>query len=263
MKIFWSFARQHFHSTAIYRFDFWLRVSSILILMYGTRWLWIALYNQRPGAFGVSLSQMVTYMVMSVAITNLFFTGPPYYMAGQVRTGAIDGDLLKPMDFHFHMLARSTGEMIFRIFTIAIPGMLAGYFFFDLQLPASAQTWAMFIVAFLFGYLVNFELEFLLGAVAILTIEIHSIDWAFHATSRFFSGQYVPLWLFPGFLGTLATVLPFRSIFFIPLSIYTGAMSGSIIMQAILFQIVWVIILWVVSRWVWGRVQLRLISQGG
>lgn len=263
MKLFWAFARQYFHSAALYRFDFWLRVSSILILMYGARWLWITLYTQRPGAFGVSLGQMVTYTVMSMAITNLFFTGPPYYMAGQVRSGAIDGDLLKPMDFHFHMLARSTGEMIFRIFTIAIPGMLAGYFFFDLQLPATLADGLLFMFAFLLGYLVNFQLEFLLGAVAILTIEIHSIDWAFHATSRFFSGQYVPLWLFPGFLGKLAGILPFRSIFFIPLSIYTGALNGSAVPQALLFQVVWLVILFVISRWTWGRVQLRIVSQGG
>jgi len=263
MKIFWAFARQHFHSTAIYRFDFWMRVSSIFILMYGTRWLWITLYSQRPGAFGVSLGQMVTYTVLSMAITNLFFTGPPYYMAGQVRSGAIDGDLLKPMDFHFHMLARSTGEMIFRIFTITIPGMLAGYFLFDLQLPASVQSGVMFVVAFLLGYLVNFHLEFLLGALSMVTLEIDNIDWAFHATTRFFSGQYVPLWFFPGLLGTLAAILPFRSIFFVPLSIYTGVMRGSAITQAILFQLFWAVILFIVSRWVWERVQLQIISQGG
>lgn len=263
MKVLWAFTRQYFHSAAIYRFDFWLRVSSVLILMYGMRWLWIALYTQRPGAFGVSLQQMVTYAVMSMAINNLFFTSPPYYMARQVRTGAIDGDLLKPIDFQLHMLARSTGEMIFRIFTIAIPGMLAGYFFFDLQFPVTLRTWFLFMIAFLLGYLVNFNLEFLLGTLAMVAVEIDNIDWAFHATTRFFSGQYVPLWLFPGILGTLAAVLPFRSISFIPLSIYTGAMRGNVITQAILFQMVWVLILWVVSRWVWGRVQLRIISQGG
>jgi ABC-type uncharacterized transport system permease subunit len=61
MKIFWSFARQNFHALAAYRFDFFLRASSIIILMYGTRWLWITLYTQRPGAFGLSLQQMVDY----------------------------------------------------------------------------------------------------------------------------------------------------------------------------------------------------------
>jgi len=263
MKTFWAFARQHFHASTIYHFDFWLRVSSILILMYGTRWLWITLYTQRPGAFGVSLQQMVTYAILSMAIQNLFFTGPPYYMAQQVRSGAIDVDLLKPLDFHFHMLARSTGEMLFRVIVIALPAMLAGYFLFDLQLPATWQTGFLFVVALLLGYLVQFHLEFLLGTVAIITLEIHSIDWAFHATSRFFSGQFVPLWLFPGMLGTLAAVLPFRSIFFTPLSIYIGALSGSAITQALRFQLIWLIILLIISRWLWGRVQLRIISQGG
>lgn len=263
MKIFWSFARQNFHAIAIYRFDFWLRVTSILILMYATRWVWITLYTQRPGAFGVSLQQMVTYGVLSMAIQNLFFTGPPYYMAQQVRTGAIDSDLLKPLDFHFHMLARSTGEMLFRVIVIALPGLLAGFFLFDLQLPANLQTGCLFVIALLLGYLVQFHLEFLLGSIGLITLEIHSIDWAFHATARFFSGQFVPLWLLPGMLGVLAEILPFRSVFSTPLSIYAGVLSGNTISQAIAFQLLWLVILLLVSRWMWGRVQARIVSQGG
>ena len=170
--------------------------------MYGIRWVWITLYTQRPGAFGVTLQQMVTYGVLSMAIENLFYTGPQYYMAHQVRTGAIDRDLLKPLDFHFHMLARSTGEMLFRVFVMALPGMLLGYFLFDLQLPANWRAGFLFVVALLLGYLVNFHLDFLLGVLGFVSIEIHSIDWAFQATSRFFSGQFIPLWLFPGVLGT-------------------------------------------------------------
>ena len=263
MKLFWAFARQNFHAVAAYRFDFFLRASSILVLMYGIRWLWITLYTQRPGAFGVSLGQMVTYGVLSMAISNLFFTGPPYYMAQQVRTGAIDLDLLKPLDFHFHMLARSTGEMLFRVVVLALPGMLVGYVLFDLQLPADSKTGLLFVVALFLGYLVSFHLDFLLGTLALVTLEIHSIDWAFHATSRFFSGQFIPLWLFPGVVGTVANVLPFRSIFFVPLSIYTGALSGRDIGQAINFQLLWLFILWILSRWMWGRVQARIVSQGG
>lgn len=263
MKLFWSFARQNFHALAAYRLDFFLRASSIVILMYGIRWLWITLYTQRPDAFGLTLQQMVTYGVLSMAIQNLFFTGPPYYMAQQVRTGAIDLDLLKPLDFHVHMLARSTGEMLFRVFVLALPGMLVGYFLFDLQLPADSQTGLLFVVATLLGYLVSFHLDFLLGLLAFVSIEIHSIDWAFHATSRFFSGQFLPVGFFPGLLGMLANVLPFRSIFFIPLSIYNGALQGSAIIQSIGFQLIWLTILWILSRWLWDLIQTRVVSQGG
>jgi len=263
MKTFWAFARQNFHATAVYRLDFWLRVASTPILMYGTRWVWTTLYTQHPGAFGISLQQMVTYAVLAMAIENLFYTGPLYYIAQQVKSGAIDVDLLKPLDFHFHMLARSTGEMFFRIIVIALPAMLVGYFLFDLQLPATLQTGSMFVVAFLLGYLVNFHLDFLLGTIATVTLDIHSIDWAFQATSRFFSGQFVPLWLFPGALGIVANILPFRSIFSTPLSIYAGVLQEGTIIQALGFQLLWLIILLMLSRWLWGRVQIRIVSQGG
>jgi ABC-2 type transport system permease protein len=263
MKTFWAFARQHFHATAIYRLDFWLRVASTLILMYGVRWVWITLYTQHPGAFGVTLQQMVTYGVLSMAIENLFYTGPVYYIAHQVRSGAIDTDLLKPLDFHFHMLARSTGEMFFRIIVIALPAMLVGYLLFDLQLPATSQTGFLFVVALLLGYLVNFHLDYFLGSISLVTLEIHSIDWAFHATSRFFSGQFVPLWLFPGVLGIVANILPFRSVFSTPLSIYSGVLKDEAIIQALSFQLIWLFILFVLCRWLWGRVQMRIVSQGG
>jgi ABC-2 type transport system permease protein len=263
MKTFWAFARQHFHATAVYRLDFWLRVASTPILMYGMRWIWTTLYTQRPGAFGISLQQMVTYAVLSIAIENLFYTGPLYYIARQVKSGAIDGDLLKPLDFHFHMLARSTGEMLFRVLVLALPGMLVGYFLFDLQLPTDLGSGFSFVVALLLGYLVSFHLDFLLGALSLVTLEIHSIDWAFQATSRLFSGQFLPLWLFPGIVGRLANVLPFRSLFFIPLSIYTGALSGMEVRQAINFQLLWLLVLLLMSRWLWGRVQSRIVSQGG
>jgi len=231
--------------------------------MYGMRWVWTTLYTQRPGAFGVSLQQMVTYGVLSMAIENLFYTGPQYYMARQVRSGAIDVDLLKPLDFHFHMLARSTGETLFRIIVMVLPAMLVGYYLLDLQLPATSQAGFLFAVAISLGYLVNFHLDFMLGSIGLVTLEVTSIDWAFHATARFFSGQLIPLWLFPGALGALAEVLPFRSIFSTPLSIYTGVLHGSAITQAIGLQLLWLIILLMLSRWLWGRVQTRIVSQGG
>jgi ABC-2 type transport system permease protein len=263
MKLFWAFARQNFHATAIYRLDFWLRVASTPILMYGMRWLWITLYTQRPGAFGISLQQMVTYAVLSMAIENLFYTGPQFYMSRQVRSGAIDGDLLRPLDFHFHMLARSTGEMFFRVIVIAMPAMLLGYFLFDLQLPETLQTTFLFVVTLLLGYLVNFHLDFLLGSLGLVTLEVHTIAWVFGAMARFFSGQLVPLWLFPGVLGLLANILPYQAVVSTPLSVYAGILKGSAILQALLFQLVWLIVLLMVSRWLWERVQVRIVSQGG
>jgi ABC-2 type transport system permease protein len=264
VKVFWAFARQSFQTTVIYRFDFWLRVSTILLLMYSIRWVWTALYAQRPDVLGVSLEQMVTYGVLSMAVENLFYSfGVHYYISRQVRSGAIDVDLLKPLDFHFHMLARSVGEMLFRLFIMIIPAILCGYLFFGLQPPVTSLAGFLFAATLLIGYLISFHLEFLLGMVSLVTLEIHSIDWAFDALKRVFSGQFVPLWLFPGVLGTLAALLPFGSLLATPLSIYTGVLSGNAIVPAISLQLFWLVALALISRWLWKRVQARIVSQGG
>ncbi|HET9588559.1 MAG TPA: ABC-2 family transporter protein [Anaerolineales bacterium] len=264
MRVFWAFARQSFQTTVIYRFDFWLRVSTILLLMYSIRWVWVALYAQRPSAFGVSLEQMVTYGVLSMAVLNLFYSfGVQYYISEQVRSGAIDLDLLKPLDFHIHMLARSAGEMLFRLFIMIIPAILCGYLFFGLQPPVTSLAGLLFAVTLLIGYLISFHLGFLLGTLSLVTLEVHSIDWAFDALMRLFSGQLVPLWLFPGVLGTLAALLPFGSLLATPLSIYTGVLRGDAILPAIALQLFWLAALALISRWLWGRVQAGIVSQGG
>jgi ABC-2 type transport system permease protein len=73
----------------------------------------------------------------------------------------------------------------------------------------------------------------------------------------------VPLWLFPDFIRGLAEALPFKSIYYIPISIYIGTLSGDAIVRALGFQAVWAVALVLVSRWAWSQVHRRLIVQGG
>lgn len=265
MKLFWSFTRQSFHSTAVYRFEFWLQLVTVFLMMYSVHWIWHTLYTQSPGAFGVNLEQMVTYGILGMAIETIFNPGrgPQTYMAAQVKSGAIEMDLMKPLDFYFHMLARNAGETLFRFCTLALPSLLVGYLFLDLQLPASLAHGLLFCVSILLGYFVLFSLNYMLGMLAMITLNINSISWGYNALVRFFSGQMVPLWLFPGFIGVLAGVLPFKSIYSIPLSIYIGKLNGIAVWEGMLFQLIWIAALTLVCRLAWARVHSRLVVQGG
>ena len=41
MRLFWSFTRQAFHNTVVYRVEFWMRLVSILLAMYSRSFLWL------------------------------------------------------------------------------------------------------------------------------------------------------------------------------------------------------------------------------
>lgn len=263
MKIFWAFTRQAFHNTVIFRFEFWLRLLSIFLTMYGIYWVWRVLYTQKPGAFNVSMAQMITYGTLGMALELFLDVGPELYIATQVRTGAIDTDLMKPIDFHLHMLARSSGEMLFSLGTLALPTLVLGHFFFGLMLPQNLLATLAFCLSIILSFLVFFHISFLLGTLSIITLDIRTISWASYSVVSFFAGQMLPLWLLPTTLRNIAEILPFKSIYYIPISIYIGTISGTSIIQSLVFQLGWALALALISRWVWSRVQNRIISQGG
>jgi ABC-2 type transport system permease protein len=263
MKIFWSFARQAFQFISAYRFNFFMEFVLAILRMYGIYWVWRVLYTQRPGAFGVDLNQMVTYGVMGMALELFIWSRPQWYMSNQVKSGAIDTDLMKPLDFHFYMLARSVGETLMGITLLAIPALLVAYLLLDIQLPSDLPTGLLFTISLVLGYLLLFHLNFILGSLSVVALDIRHISWAYFSLIRFLGGQIVPLWLFPSFIRVLAEVLPFKGTYFIPISIYIGKLSGADAVRALEFQFVWLVALVMLSRLLWGWAHRRLVVQGG
>ena len=263
MKIFWSFARQAFQYISVYRFNFFMEFILTLVRMYGIYWVWRILYTQRPGAFGVTMEQMVTYGVMGMVLELFIWSRPQWYMANQVKSGAIDTDLMKPLDFHVHMLARSTGESLIGIGVLAIPALIIAYLFLDVQFLPDMWTALMFVVSIVLGFLVFFHLNFLLGSLAVVALDIRHISWAYFSLVRFLGGQIVPLWLFPPVVAAIAEVLPFKGTYYIPISIYIGRLAGVEAIRALEFQLVWLIVLVLVSRMLWDWAHRRLVVQGG
>lgn len=265
MKIFLGFARQAFTASAMYRFEFWMQLFGNLIAMYGVYWLWNTLYLQSPQYFSTSLEQMLTYAMLAMTLGVVLGPAnlPRHYIHNAMRSGSIQMDLLRPLDFTFHLLARSTGRLIFSVLTQGLLSFLLGILFLGLCLPASLAHGLLFLLSLILAFLVGFGLNFLIGLISVFTIEAQRISWVYYAVLRFLSGQMVPLWYFPAFLAQIATLLPFQSMFGIPLSIYIGRLSIAEAASALAVQALWAAALLGLGWWVWQRAYTRLIVQGG
>jgi ABC-2 type transport system permease protein len=263
MKIFWSFARQTFQFIAAYRFEFFMEFVLTVVRMYGIYWVWRVLYTQRPGAFGVNLEQMTTYGVMGMALEMFIWSRPQWYMATQIKSGAIDTDLMKPLDFHWYMLARSIGEMFIGVAVLGLPALVIAYIFLGVQFPPDVWAGLMFVLSLLLGFLLLFHLNFILGSLAVVALDIRHISWAYFSLIRFLGGQIVPLWLFPPAVALIAEVLPFKGTYYIPISIYIGKLTGIDAIDALGFQVIWLVVLVLLSRLLWSMAHRRLVVQGG
>jgi ABC-2 type transport system permease protein len=264
MKILYAFVRAAFHNAYIYRFDFWVVVPGYCIMMYATHSIWSILYHQSPHAFGMDLERMTTYGVLGILLLPVMRPAMmiQYYIAEQVRRGTLELDLMKPLDFMFHMLTRSVGDLGVQLLTRTLPGLVFAALFLNFRPPASLRAGPAFLVSLALGYLVLFDISFSMGALSILTTDIRSYAWAYNALVRFASGQAVPLWMFPPALGAVFVALPFQAIYFVPMSIYVGAHEGSLV-KALLSQLVWAVGLFLASRIFWMRVRRRITIQGG
>lgn len=265
MRLFWSFARQAFQTRAMYRFDFWMEIISLFLSIYAVYWIWNTLFAQSPESFEVSLKQMTNYAVLGMAMETIFlpWIGPQMYISDRVKHGLLEMDLMKPVDFQFHMLARNAGETFFRFFLMFVPVLLLGALFFGFDLPATFIDACLFLVSLFFAYLILFSLNFLMGMISIVTINIESISWAYMGVLRFMSGQMVPLWMFPAWLAGALSVLPFQSIYYVPISIYIGELQGVEMFRALSWQLFWVVALAALGRYTWYRIYSKMIVQGG
>lgn len=265
MRLFWGFANIAFQAGAMYRLEFWMRIFGNLVAMYGAYWLWTTLYIQQPGAFPVSLGQMVTYGMLAMIMDTVIAATEEvnWYIQGQMRSGALQMDLLRPLDFQFHLLARNAGRLLVNLLTLGLPGFVIGVLFLGLRAPVSLAHGLLFLLSLLPAYLVAFSLVFLLGMVSVYTTASDHITWFYYSTLAFLSGQFVPLWIFPDSLQRVIGLLPFQSIIGIPLSIYIGRFSLAEIGYSLALQTFWAVVLLVLSHLVWQNAYTKLTVQGG
>lgn len=264
MKVGLAFVRSEFFNLSIYRVSFWMSLVYTFLMMYSVGYVWRALYAANPKVTDVALSQMITYAVLGVALEAIMhpYNGPQTYIMEQVRKGTIEMDVLKPMDFQFYMFAKNIGQLTVRFLLLVLPSLVVAYFLFALQLPSPVQ-FIGFLASLLLAVVVSFMLNYMLGLLSMVTMNIRNINWGYNAVLRFFSGQMVPLWIFPGVLGIFGNLLPFRCIYAIPISIYIGGYTGQTLWQALGVQLLWVILLYIGARLLMNRVFQKIMIQGG
>ncbi len=81
--------------------------------------------------------------------------------------------------------------------------------------------------------------------------------------ATFFSGMLIPLAIMPDGLRTLAMVLPFSQVVYLPISVLSGLTALSELPRIWLIQLAYLAILLVLSRVIFRRATRVITVQGG
>ncbi len=234
MSIYWQDVLQY-RGNAMGWMLFDVLPSLIMILV------WMAAYRTREHIGGLNLKEMVTYYLAMTLLAVCITPHGEWEIAMSIREGRISQHLVRPIDF---FLLESLQETAWQIMKggLFLPGFALGVFLFRdfVQFPSlTADLWLAFVLSCGLTYLLLLELKFLLGISAFWVGSSGGFIEVWYMLMLVFSGQFAPLTVMPDVIQRLGEFLPFRYLYYFPLTILMNKATGDVILRGLLTQMVW------------------------
>ena len=265
--LYGHFVRLAFLKFLAYRLRYYTGVVSYTIFVAGNYYLFTALYASRPEEAatigGLTLSQMITYVIVSWIGRSFYFNNIDRTLSHQVIDGQIAVQLIKPLHVQTMMLSEAMGEAAFRFLMFTLPITIVVVPLFGFTGPADPSLYGWTVLSFVLALLVNSQINFLVGCLAFHLQNVFGVIRAKMVMMEFLTGVLIPFTFFPEWVQTVVTWLPFQAISYIPVTIFLGLRQGPDLVAALTLQAGWAVALFLLGRWTWNRSVRHVTLQGG
>lgn len=204
----------------------------------------------------VWLQQMFFRMMFSTdgELGNLILSGGVAYM------------LVRPVDQHRFWVCRDVGGRLVGAMMRMIPMLLVQFLLpveLRIALPDGWLSLVQFVTSLLIGCVCLCELMSITDAVVMKTLDKRGISAILNLTMLTFSGNVIPLTLFPDGLQTLIRYQPFAQALDAPIRMYQQCASLPEWALNVAVQLGWIVILRQIGRKMWQKRLDNMIVQGG
>lgn len=263
---FWryrAFLRQALREELVYKERVFLMLFSVALRMATQLFFWSVVYRQTSRIAGFDRDAIVTYVFMTTALTFLFSGLFHRKMVQSIMDGSISIDLARPVDLYVSYLFAYVGQVIFNLLSYVPVIMVGGIVLFHVRGPRTAAAWLLFLSSLALGVLLWHSVRWLFSLIVVWTETGRGLGLLAGYIVQFLSGGLLPLTFFPAAVAGLFYWLPFQSIMFTPIGIFTGAIGIARGEQLIGVELFWVVALFGLSRLGWSHALRVLSVQGG
>jgi ABC-2 type transport system permease protein len=219
----------------------------------------------------ISLTNAITYTWVGQALFAMLPWAADPDVVQAVRSGAVAYDRLRPVDTYAFWYARSAGWLAARtlpravllcaVAALALPALGLGDWAW--QPPANAAAGVAFAAALLLALGLSAALLMLINGVVVTLLDERGVNALVLPIVLMFSGNLLPLGLFPESLRRALIVQPLAGILDIPLRIYFAELAGRGALFGLGLQLFWTLALVGVGRVMLASALRRLTIQGG
>jgi len=251
-----------FRKNVVFRVDYILGIISTCLQIFISCAIWKALYGKHVEINGISLAMVTTNFVIGLGLTNAFRVDDSVIQR-KLRDGSFANELLKPINIRAYILAENLGDILFRILTNFLPSFIIAVIFIGVLPPVDAMAVCYSMISVVLGFGVFWALSSIIQMTAFWVMNVWSLSTIKNVFVNVLAGALLPLWFMPSSIMKIIKFTPFDSIYFTPVQIYLGELSGGDVWVYYGRQALWIVLLYSVSTvlWVFGR--RRIVIQGG
>ena len=263
MRLYWEIARRGYRRYAVYPAATWAGVLANTAFGFMQAYIFLAVYEHRDDVGGFDVTETLTYVWLAQALIGAVAIFGWSDLALRIRSGDIATDLARPAHPLRIGLASDLGRATYQAVFRGIPPLAVGALVFDLTAPGSPLVLLAFLVSVALAVTVSYAFRALYNLSAFWLLDHRGMMLIGVTLATFFSGFYVPLPFFPGWLETIASATPFPALVQIPVNIFVGESHGIEIPLALAQQLGWAAVLFAVTQGVFVIGTRKLVIQGG
>lgn len=262
MRVYVEFALKKFQNQLAYRLEFFMGMINTIITIVVFICIYKALYGDAENVEGITFPMVATNFVISLGLSHAF-AFDEMFLQNKLHDGSITNELLKPVNFKFRMLWENIGGSLFKLVFNFVPAFVFGIFFTDLCGPKNIISLLGMCISVVLGYLILWLISFIVQTWCFWLFSVWGIITIKNVFVNILAGSMLPLWFMPSALRKIVSYTPFESVYFTPVRIYLGELTGREILFGMIVQMFWILVLYWIGNCFWKNGIRKLVVQGG
>jgi ABC-2 type transport system permease protein len=224
--------------------------------------VWTTVARARGGQAGAySADDFVAYYIVLVLVKHVVFATTLSSFGERVQSGALSAQLLRPINPIHSAIAENIGYKLVAAIPLAL--MFLGLVIaFRPQVRLVPWALAAALPALLLAFVLKFLVAWTLSLTAFWVTRMSALDQVYFGALLFFSGQFVPLAVYPPAVRGITYLLPFRWVIAFPLELLLGRLTPGQALSGFAAQAIWLVIVLSLLPLVW-RAGLRRYAAVG
>ncbi len=230
----------------------WILVDVMQFIVFP--FIWLSVYGDRTDIAGFTRADIVTYYIVVAFIALAAHSHVSRITRLDVMGGALNQWLVKPITYYWQNFFREVGYKCISIFLIAAITALV-YFLFPqyIRLPESNMVYVHFVFFLFVAYFISHMFEYLIGILSFWIGETTALKQVKYVLNTVLNGELAPLHFFPMILQSIAALLPFQYLAYIPAQIFLENITGAVVYKHMVFAVVWAIVMKMIVEFTYRR----------